>query len=63
LRNLAVELEFYFATHAGERAQMMREDNTDHKIKCQWPRPKLQTNPKSQNRKIPNKSNHAWFGI
>jgi hypothetical protein len=35
LRDLAIELEFYFAAHAGERAQMMREDNTDHQIKSQ----------------------------
>jgi hypothetical protein len=35
LRNLAVEFEFYFAAHTGERAQMMREDNADHQIKSQ----------------------------
>jgi hypothetical protein len=30
LRNLTVELEFYFAAYACEPAQMMREDDANH---------------------------------
>ena len=35
LRDWRIDIEFYFAAYAGERAQMMREDNTNHRIKSQ----------------------------